>query len=353
MALLYCAHKPMKLLWFQWCQTRFMYMKKAEIYKKCFTVLGLQENADQNTVRRRYIELVKKVHPDSGSPEASQERFQEVDNAFKILQGKFAKNRRGIYDEEEEAKIFDIKHTAPQHRQYLSFEGIGFGTPSQRQRQYEQFKVLKVQERILEHRVQKVQAKSGDIMKKTSQHNIKTKYGFDRVVEDLIQEAMSKGDFNNLSGAGKPLSDAQAQNPYLDFTTHKLNKILIDNGFTPEWIMLQRDIRNEADKLRDSLIDHRQYLGATPLCDTDRSKWELIVASFKDDVEKINKMIDKFNLIVPLMNKQMFRIKLNDVANDILNDDTIPHSKERVSDDKTVIKENPQTNFLTFFWSLF
>lgn len=33
MALLYCAHKPMKLLWFQWCQTRFMYMKKAEIYK--------------------------------------------------------------------------------------------------------------------------------------------------------------------------------------------------------------------------------------------------------------------------------------------------------------------------------
>lgn len=201
--------------------------------------------------------------------------------------------------------------------------------------------------------MQKVQAKSGDIMKKTSQHNIKTKYGFDRVVEDLIQEAMSKGDFNNLSGAGKPLSDAQAQNPYLDFTTHKLNKILIDNGFTPEWIMLQRDIRNEADKLRDSLIDHRQYLGATPLSDTDRSKWELIVASFKDDVEKINKMIDKFNLIVPLMNKQMFRIKLNDVANDILNDDTIPHSKERVSDDKTVIKENPQTNFLTFFWSLF
>ena len=26
----------------------------------------------------------------------------------------------------------DIKHTAPQHRQYLSNEGYGFGTPYQR-----------------------------------------------------------------------------------------------------------------------------------------------------------------------------------------------------------------------------
>ncbi|KAI9577230.1 hypothetical protein GQX74_005764 [Glossina fuscipes] len=71
-------------------------------------------------------------------------------------------------------------------------------------------------------------------------HLYKTKYGFDRVVEDYIQEAMPKGDFNNLSGAGKPLSNAQTQNPYLDFTTHKLNKILLDNGFTPEWITLYK-----------------------------------------------------------------------------------------------------------------
>lgn len=40
-------------------------------------------------------------------------------------------------------------------------------------------------------------------------HAIKTKYGFDRVVEDLIQEAMSKGDFNNLEGLGLPMLKAK------------------------------------------------------------------------------------------------------------------------------------------------
>jgi len=75
-------------------------------------------------------------------------------------------------------------------------------------------------------------------------HKIKTKYGFHPVVEDLILEAMSKGDFDNLPCAGKPLTTAQQQSPYLDFTTAKLNKILIDNGFTPEWMeQLQSEIR--------------------------------------------------------------------------------------------------------------
>jgi hypothetical protein len=31
-------------------------------------------------------------------------------------------------------------------------------------------------------------------------------------------------------------------NPYEDFTTHKMNQILADGGFAPEWIMLKKDI---------------------------------------------------------------------------------------------------------------
>jgi Domain of unknown function (DUF1992) len=50
----------------------------------------------------------------------------------------------------------------------------------------------------------------------------------DRLVEDLIQESMSRGDFNNIKPSGKPLHE---RNPhYMDFTTYKINEILIDNG---------------------------------------------------------------------------------------------------------------------------
>lgn len=82
----------------------------------------------------------------------------------------------------------------------------------------------------MEHRMAKAVASENALMKKgqgySKKHDIKTKYGFDRLVEDLIQESMSKGEFENLSGKGKPLKD-QNRNPYVDFATHKLNEVSI------------------------------------------------------------------------------------------------------------------------------
>lgn len=61
-------------------------------------------------MRSTYIALVKQFHPDSGKAEASTERFLEIDGAFKVLQEKYAKERRGIeINMEDEVKIFDIK----------------------------------------------------------------------------------------------------------------------------------------------------------------------------------------------------------------------------------------------------
>ena len=64
----------------------------------------------------------------------------------------------------------------------------------------------------------------------------------ERVVEDLIQESMKNGEFDDLPGMGKPL-DFTERNPMVDTMTHNLNKIMINNGFTPEWIMLEKEIR--------------------------------------------------------------------------------------------------------------
>ena len=59
-------------------------------------------------MRAAYISIVKEVHPDSGHPEASAEKFAEVDNAFRILQAKFAKERHGV-EEIPEVNEWDIK----------------------------------------------------------------------------------------------------------------------------------------------------------------------------------------------------------------------------------------------------
>ncbi|KAL5284581.1 DNAJC28 family protein [Megaselia abdita] len=348
---------------FPYCHfTRTIKMTKAELYRKCLNVLGVfDENPDQTTVRRAYIDLVKKVHPDSGQPEASADKFQEIDEAFKILLERFAKSRRGIFEDDEEeveAKIFDITHTAPQHRQYLSHDGMGVGNPFQREKQYQQIKAMKAQERVLSHRIEKSQADEKSIMKKGSfykKHTIKTKYGFDRVVEDLIQEAMAKGDFDNLSSKGKPLTSAQTQNPYIDFTTHKLNKILLDNGFTPEWIMLQKDIREDVDRLKLELLKEREFLGNFPFKESDDINWSLIVKKFESDVARINKQIDKYNLIVPIIENQLFRVKLEKLAEKVAQNNTIVNRERTHKPNGTVDVKGPasKSDLFSFLGSLF
>uniref|UniRef100_A0A2M4ALQ7 Putative molecular chaperone dnaj superfamily n=1 Tax=Anopheles triannulatus TaxID=58253 RepID=A0A2M4ALQ7_9DIPT len=306
----------------RWNLVRYNHTRRGALYNKCYQLLGVNENSDQNTVRQAYLSLVKRLHPDSGHPEASAERFQEVDTAFRVLQEKFAKARRGIVEDlQEQVKVYDIKHTAPQHRQYLSFDGIGYGTPAQRQKQYQVVRASRAQERVLEHRLSKAQASETALMKKGDyfkKHEIKTKYGYDRVVEDLIQEAISRGDFSNLSGFGKPLPDHQSQNPYVDFTTHKINKILLDNGFTPEWITLHKDLREATAALREELTRERAKLGPAPLTVREEQQWEKLLEEYRTDETRINKMIDKFNLIVPMLNKQMVRLNLDRIGAEIL-----------------------------------
>lgn len=181
-------------------------------------------------------------------------------------------------------------------------------------------------------------------------HAIKTKYGFDRVVEDLIQEAMGKGQFDNLEGKGKPLSHAQSQNPYVDFTQHKINKILLDNGFTPEWITLKKEIRTDINNLIEILTEYRSYIGESPLNDEDVNEWSAVISRQEQREQDINKKIDNFNLIVPILDQQMCRIQLKKIANKVLNTKTIKLHKKPVKIKNSEEDSSSNKSILSFFW---
>ncbi len=63
--------------------------------KDLYEVLGVSPLATQEEIRFAYRKLVRRFHPDSGSEEASAERFQKVQEAYKVL-GDLA--RRQAYD---------------------------------------------------------------------------------------------------------------------------------------------------------------------------------------------------------------------------------------------------------------
>lgn len=89
---------------------------------------------------------------------------------------------------------------------------------------------------------------------------------------------------------------------------------MIDNGFTPDWILLQKEIREDIMILKKNLFTERQYFGPYPLSVEENIEWSEQVYKYKDLVHKINKKITKFNLVVPILNKQIIPICLEKEA---------------------------------------
>lgn len=55
-----------------------------------------------------------------------------------------------------------LQHTVPQHRQYLNYDGVGSGTPFEREKQHIKYKRAKAAENVMDYRVQKVSRSSGE-----------------------------------------------------------------------------------------------------------------------------------------------------------------------------------------------
>ncbi len=70
---------------------------------------------------------------------------------------------------------------------------------------------------------------------------------FDKLVEEIIRDAMARGEFDNLPGKGKPLDlDGYFDLPEAERMAIKLLK---DSGFLPEEVQLLKDINALKEKL--------------------------------------------------------------------------------------------------------
>lgn len=284
--------------------------------KESYRLLQLPDEGHSSPVqvKEAYLSLAKLYHPDSGAPTADAVLFSRVEEAYRAVLAHQSKIKQpdGGKDVEDEDRS---RGTALPHRQYLSYEGLGSGTLSQRERQYRQIRVDRASEQVLNYRQrehERAAAAEGALVERDMRQRsrkIKITQAVERLVEDMIQESMARGDFRNLSGAGKPLNKFD-HNPYADPMTHNLNRILIDNGYQPPWVVTQRDIRESTAQIRNRLLEGRARLGE-PMTPKEHSQWEQLCASVEEELVKLNKMVDNYNLIVPMMNMQMVHFSLS------------------------------------------
>ncbi|XP_003797108.1 dnaJ homolog subfamily C member 28 [Otolemur garnettii] len=288
-------------------RNRMMSTHTSKKIREYYRLLNLDEGCSADDVRESFRKLAKQYHPDSGSDTANSATFIRIEEAYrKVLSHVIEQTnaRQNKIEEAEEEEKF--KYKTPQHRHYLSFEGIGFGTPSQREKQYRQFRADRATEQVMEYQKQKLHSQyftdSVTVKDVRQSKEQKITQAIERLVEDLIQESMAKGDFDNLSGKGKPLKKFSGCS-YIDPMTHNLNRILIDNGYQPEWILMQKEIKDTIEQLREAILVSRKKLG-NPMTPVEQKQWDQICEQFQENIRTLNKRINDFNLIVPILTRQ-------------------------------------------------
>ena len=145
------------------------------------------------------------------------------------------------------------------------------------------------------------------------------------LVEQRIQEAMKRGDFDDLSTKGKPLN--LDWNPFADPAWEMAHSLLQGQGFTLQWIEERRLIEVEIQQARDRLhrawhwtMRRTEILNARDPDDPEVQKkrawveaeWERHLDDFRAAVADLNRRIDDYNLTVPLVRFQMFRLRLHE-----------------------------------------
>jgi DnaJ family protein C protein 28 len=128
-------------------------------------------------------------------------------------------------------------------------------------------------------------------------------------VDQSIREAISRGDFDDLPGKGKPLNWTTER----DDEWWLANHLLQNAGYRPEFIESDQAIRAEREALAKMLTEHEAWhhahAGREPEPSLRRAA-EAVAARYRERAGKLNREVERHNLSVPEALPSMQRIKI-------------------------------------------
>ncbi|KAL7133509.1 hypothetical protein ABFS83_12G145600 [Erythranthe nasuta] len=137
-------------------------------------------------------------------------------------------------------------------------------------------------------------------------NNVRSETDIINVVEQRVWHAMEEGQFENLPGKGKPLD--LTSNPHADPAEDTLYRILNKNGCAPEWIELNKEIRNSVASWRLALKKAWVHYNNKGEHSKNESKWLESSEALKLQLRDLNNKVFRYNLIVPF-GRQMLGFK--------------------------------------------
>ena len=133
-----------------------------------------------------------------------------------------------------------------------------------------------------------------------------------RGIDEIIQQAMQEGAFENLPGKGKPLN--LEENPYLDREWQLAYHLLKQNGFAPQFIEQRQAIELDLAAARQALARawawRRQALEEGKASDLVEGEWARARKEFETKVDRVNKEIRTYNLHIPTQSLLRLPVKI-------------------------------------------
>jgi DnaJ family protein C protein 28 len=130
-------------------------------------------------------------------------------------------------------------------------------------------------------------------------------------LDKIIEDAIRKGQFDDLPGKGKPLN--LDPNPHEDPEKRLAYKVLHDAGYKLPWIDERNEIEAAIKNAQTTLAREYDEYRATPSAPFARSAWDAATANFRARVAEINKRIDIYNLNVPSQVFQRMRVDADSI----------------------------------------
>lgn len=136
------------------------------------------------------------------------------------------------------------------------------------------------------------------------------------LVDRIIDDAQSKGVFENLPGRGKPL-ELDDKNPF-EGNRHLAYKLLKDNNYTLPWIANRNEQLEKIEAFRERLeqawqqtLQNYRYAPSETHRMALRLAWTKQLEPFQAEIEALNKKIASLNLTVPVTNLEILKLNLD------------------------------------------
>lgn len=152
---------------------------------------------------------------------------------------------------------------------------------------------------------------SSDNAAEQAKHKQRMHEDWDGLIEDVIQDGVEKGLFDNLKGKGKPLNLPSNR---FEGGRELANAILKDNDVPPSWIADRNQILAERDELRQQIQRkwtwHLERFEEATAVEKDRLtiSWDDFCLQWEAQILALNKRIVTYNLKRPSERLEIFKI---------------------------------------------